>query len=82
MADVTDQGGPAGWTIENKQVHYNLAYWVSYVLSMLSQSAPLTPDVTYHLRNSSTDERRSVTLPSDHKPADIEAAIARNAAGA
>lgn len=82
MAAAVDQGGLDGWTVEKKKVHYTLAYWVSYVLGMLSQSEPLTPDVTYTLRNDGTDERCKVTLPSDHKPADMAAAIARNVARA
>lgn len=71
--DTADQAGLPGWVIERKRSHYSIGYWVMFVLGMIGQMVPNPPKITYMLRNSSSGERRVVTLPGDHSPSDLEA---------
>jgi hypothetical protein len=72
--DVADQAKLSGWVIEGRRSHYSIGYWFMFVLGMLGQTVPSPPKITYTLRNSSSGERRLVTLPGDHGPSDLAAA--------
>jgi len=80
MSDISnqndaDQTESPGWVIEARRSRYSIRYWLTFVLGMFGQMVPPAPEITYTLRNSSSGERRLVTLPGDHSPSDLSAAI-------
>jgi hypothetical protein len=81
MPDVVNHNGLEGWVVERKRSHYSLGYWALFVLGMLGQTVPSPPRITYTLRNSSSGESRTITLPGDHKPSDLVEAISRAQTG-
>jgi hypothetical protein len=68
---------PGNWVIEKARSHYTIGYWVSFVLHMFGQMVPEPPVITYTVRNTISGARRRLILQGDHKPADLDAAIAR-----
>lgn len=77
MADVGDRIGPAPWIVESRRSHYSIGYWVAFVLGTFGQMVPPPPRLTYVVRHGDTGERRTVTLPGDHRPADLAGAVER-----
>lgn len=73
--ELIEQAGLIGWTIEHRRGHYTVGYWAAFVLGMLGEMVPPAPRITYTLRNESRGVSRIVTLPGDHKPADLAAAV-------
>jgi hypothetical protein len=69
--------GLGDWTVESQRSHYTLGYWFMFVLGMLGQMVPDSPEITYKVRNVVSGEHRTITLPGDHGPSELAAAIAR-----
>jgi hypothetical protein len=75
MPDAVNDSGINGWVVESRRSNYSFGYWAAFVIGMLSQSVSSAPEITYTLRNSISNEKRTVTLPGDHKPSDLADAI-------
>ena len=75
MPDAVNDGGMDGWVVESRRSNYSFGYWAAFVIGMLGQSVPSPPEITYTLRNRRSNERRTVTLPGDHKPSDLADAV-------
>jgi hypothetical protein len=75
--NIKDHDMPGNWVIEKQRSHYTIGYWLKFVLGQLGQMVPEPPDITYTVRDTVSGQTRTLTLPGDHKPADLDAAIAQ-----
>jgi hypothetical protein len=75
VTDTPDQSELAGWVIESRRSHYSLAYWAFFVIGSFIETIPQPPDITYGLRNSSSGKFRKITMPGDHRPAELVEAV-------
>ena len=75
--EVAERHRPSEWTVESRRSRYTIGYWFAFVLGMLGQVVPPAPDVIYTLKKAGSGETRTLRLPGDHSPADLENALAR-----
>ena len=74
---MAGSGTGAGWTVESRKSRYTIGYWFGFVIGMLGQTVPPSPDDIYRVRNSASGETRTLRLPGDHSPSDLESALAK-----
>lgn len=63
------------WVIEKKRNRYSPLYLL-FLLVGLFVAMPTPPEITYTLRHRVSGERRRITLPGDHTPAELSAMVA------
>ena len=73
---VLNENELSGWVIDRQRSDYSLVYWVTVVIGMFGQMVPTPPDITYTLRDSSSGEVRTITLPGDHTGSDLVETVA------
>lgn len=65
---------PEGWTVQKVKYHYDVIYWGSWALQLLSSLMPgvsVDPpaaDVSYTLRRDADGKVETVRLSGDHAP--------------